>query len=88
MLNLSETSPGTGPFGHFGVNDQWHFRFTQKGPEKGLAELPLAGTFFPLQGVHKSCVHKILYQEKVSILQKAARGIAFFVQCSLVRTKQ
>ena len=29
------------------------------------------------QGVHYSCVHKMLYQEKVSILQKAARDIAF-----------
>ena len=77
MLNLSETSHGTGPFGHFGVIDQWHFRITEKGPEKGLAELPLAGTFFPSQGVHKSCVHKMLYQEKVSILQKAAKDFAF-----------
>ena len=29
------------------------------------------------QGVHYSCVHKMLYQDKVSILKKAARIIAF-----------
>ena len=70
MLNLSEMSHGTGPFCQV-ANEM------SGSPKKGLRGLPLAGTCFPSQGVHYSLVHKMLYQEKVSILKKVARGIAF-----------